>query len=656
MLTSTSPEQPALGPQSPLNKALTKPTVDISPSTPLSRNSPTLERVNRLLSRASRKVTPSTPSTPSIPITPMARLGVASTPRSSRPTPRSPRASRSVEQLAMYRRTSITKSATTPAASTTPASSLDSPRRSQEIHSLCRRIAFKQNVFNLNSRSISNDTMRDFFQDLKERNRVERVRHYQNERKHEREKRWYRLRGIRMPWEIVSQSQARLAKAGPLHLLTELEPSPLGRAPLTRQPTLQDVCLSFKPGEHHDRRGSWHIQAKKARKDEENYRNEKLKWYKNARIALLTDNTSEMLQPGPHAVFVTDLASFSPMNRCNECYSDDCFHQFENAATYRGKFAILARRSANRKAQLKINTRKPSIEFTDWANRGKRWGQLRLQSFLNLGKAARGWEVLKRRRVTTTPTDEKRRSSASIASIDKQSNNSNNDPDLEIDLDQTVLAPNDSTKNRSAKKSNGRISPMDDGTAGNPMDNILVVSPSDSNAICTGAIITIQTIGQVLQNKTLKQLFFMANEAVHHATERNENTTMDVSLASSLEDYLSIDIFCDEAMNIKGVLEYIFLQRYLCINKIVIPDKYQRNGIGSVMMKRIHLLAKWRHKDLLVYAPPKTVPFYVKWGYETRKDIVADDDSVVMVKPVAAPERAESYGFSIGKCNTLLDA
>jgi hypothetical protein len=81
------------------------------------------------------------------------------------------------------------------AASTTPASGLDSPRRSQEIHSLCRRIAFKQNVFNLNSRSISNDTMRDFFQDLKERNRVERVRHYQNERKHEREKRWYRLRG-----------------------------------------------------------------------------------------------------------------------------------------------------------------------------------------------------------------------------------------------------------------------------------------------------------------------------------------------------------------------------------------------------------------------------------------------------------------------------
>lgn len=42
----------------------------------------------------------------------MARLGVASTPRSSRPTPRSPRATRSLDQLAMYRRTSITKSAT----------------------------------------------------------------------------------------------------------------------------------------------------------------------------------------------------------------------------------------------------------------------------------------------------------------------------------------------------------------------------------------------------------------------------------------------------------------------------------------------------------------------------------------------------------------
>jgi hypothetical protein len=51
---------------------------------------------------------------PSIPITPMARLGVAATPRSVRPTPRSPRASRTHEQFAMYRRTSITKAAATP--------------------------------------------------------------------------------------------------------------------------------------------------------------------------------------------------------------------------------------------------------------------------------------------------------------------------------------------------------------------------------------------------------------------------------------------------------------------------------------------------------------------------------------------------------------
>lgn len=62
MLTTTSPEQPALGAQSPLTKALAKPTIDISPSTPLSRNSPTLQSLNRILSRTSRKVTPSTPS------------------------------------------------------------------------------------------------------------------------------------------------------------------------------------------------------------------------------------------------------------------------------------------------------------------------------------------------------------------------------------------------------------------------------------------------------------------------------------------------------------------------------------------------------------------------------------------------------------------
>jgi hypothetical protein len=50
----------------------------------------------------------------------------------------------------------------------------------------------------MSSRAIvngNNETMRDFLQDLKERNREERVRHYQNERKQEREKRWYRLRG-----------------------------------------------------------------------------------------------------------------------------------------------------------------------------------------------------------------------------------------------------------------------------------------------------------------------------------------------------------------------------------------------------------------------------------------------------------------------------
>lgn len=258
--------------------------------------------------------------------------------------------------------------------------------------------------------------------------------------------------------------------------------------------------------------------------------------------------------------------------------------------------------------------------------------------------------------LVTTDTVEKRRSSGNFEKQNQKSNN--DDPDLEIDLDQRVLAPStDSTKQRPPpKKNNGRITPMDDGTAGNPMDSILVVTQTDSNSVCTGAIITIQTIGQVLQNKTLKTLFFMANEAVRTATSSIKANDMDTSLASSLEDYLSIDIFCDEAMNVKGVLEYIFLQRYLCVNKIVIPEKYQRHGVGSIMMKRMILLAKWRHKDLLVYAHPKTVSFYTKWGYETyNNDIVADDESVVMIKRVAAPERAESYGFSIGKCNTLLD-
>jgi hypothetical protein len=99
-----------------------------------------------------------------------------------------------------------------------------------------------------------------------------------------------------MPWELVSASDNRFAQAGPLHLLTDLEPSQQRRSPLARQPTLQDVCLSFKPDEqNNERRGSWHIQARKERKEEETYRHEKLKWYRNARIALLTDNTSEML-------------------------------------------------------------------------------------------------------------------------------------------------------------------------------------------------------------------------------------------------------------------------------------------------------------------------------------------------------------------------
>jgi len=556
----------------------------------------------------------------------------------------------------MLRRTSITKAAT-PAAAATPASVIDSPRRSQEIQSLCRRIAFKQNAFQISSRAINNinnDTMRDLMQDLKERSREERVRNFTYERKQEREKRWYRIRGIRMPCENVSSAADNgSTQAGPLHSLINLAPTAQGRAPLTRQPTLQDVCLSFKPDDqYNERRGSWHIQARKERKEQERYRLEKLKWYKNARIALLTDNTFEMLQPGPNAVFVTDISSFSPINRCNECYSDDCPHQFEKLATYRGKVNILARRSANRKAQLKINTRKPSLEFTEWANRGKRWGHLRLESFFNIGKAARGWEFLKRRQITTHLA-EKRRSSGHF---EKQSQQLNNDLDLEIDLDQTVLlAPSDSSKHRPSKKHNGRITPMEDGTAGNPMDSILVVSQTDSNSVCSGAIITIQTIGQVLQNKALKSIFYMANEAVRNAPKTHKTNT-DTSLAASLDDYLSIDIFCDEAMNVKGVLEYIFLQRYLCIYRIVIPEKYQRHGVGSTMMKRMLLLAKWRHKDLLVYAHPDTVPIYTKWGYEIWNDMEADDESVIMIKRVAAPERAESYGFSLGKCNTLLDS
>lgn len=272
--------------------------------------------------------------------------------------------------------------------------------------------------------------MRDLMQDLKERSREERIRNFTYERKQEREKRWYRIRGsmhqekhrlshifsffsltkyhlsstVRMPCENVSSAADNgSTQAGPLHSLINLAPTAQGRAPLTRQPTLQDVCLSFKPDDqYNERRGSWHIQARKERKEQERYRLEKLKWYKNARIALLTDNTFEMLQPGPNAVFVTDISSFSPINRCNECYSDDCPHQFEKLATYRGKVNILARRCANRKAQLKINTRKPSLEFTEWANRGKRWGHLRLESFFNIGKAARGWEFLKRRQSNTS--------------------------------------------------------------------------------------------------------------------------------------------------------------------------------------------------------------------------------------------------------------
>jgi hypothetical protein len=204
---------------------------------------------------------------------------------------------------------------------------------------------------------------------------------------------------VRMPWELENSANDRSTQAGPLHLIARPDGGSLARSPLTRQPTLQDICLSFKPDDqNYEQRGSWHIQAKKARQEEEKYRQEKLKWYKNARIALLTDNTSEMLQPGPHAVFATDIATFIPFNRCNECYSDDCLHQFEKLASYRGKVNILARRSANRKMQLKINTRKPSLDFADWASRGQRWGQLRLQTFLNQSKVARGWEVLKRRR------------------------------------------------------------------------------------------------------------------------------------------------------------------------------------------------------------------------------------------------------------------
>jgi hypothetical protein len=62
----------------------------------------------------------------------------------------------------------------------------------------------------MSSRAIvngNNETMRDFLQDLKERNREERVRHYQNERKQEREKRWYRLRGSTVFFSIFNDAK-----------------------------------------------------------------------------------------------------------------------------------------------------------------------------------------------------------------------------------------------------------------------------------------------------------------------------------------------------------------------------------------------------------------------------------------------------------------
>lgn len=158
--------------------------------------------------------------------------------------------------------------------------------------------------------------------------------------------------------------------------------------------------------------------------------------------------------------------------------------------------------------------------------------------------------------------------------------------------------------------------PLQDYYVSNPLSKPLLHYAPDP--VLCGGIITLQTEDQVMRDRRLQALFANANNVVKHTFER---VGMHLSLQTALEDFFSIDIFTDTTGVVRAVSEFIFMRKYLYVDKLCVRQDLQKRSIGNMMMQRLILLAQARDKDaILLFALKNSEPFYCKLGFQRTEE------------------------------------
>lgn len=88
---------------------------------------------------------------------------------------------------------------------------------------------------------------------------------------------------------------------------------------------------------------------------------------------------------------------------------------------------------------------------------------------------------------------------------------------------------------------------------------------------------------------------------------------MDLQLGISEDDF-TVDILVD-GDQVLGVVEYIFMRKYLWIECFAISPQYQKQGIGKWFMNYIKSIALHRKKSILLYSLMPVVDFYTNVGF-----------------------------------------
>lgn len=407
------------------------------------------------------------------------------------------------------------------------------------------------------------------------------------------------------------------------------------------------------------RRLSIRAAEKKEKKEKARKIEEKANWYRQSTLAFLADP----LESEPF-VFISHEQNSSNFE------AEDTDAGTEHAVKReRGRLAVLRKLFEMRKGQFKAVRRRTSLEFTRWMERGWKWREERAKKYLEKGKVAREWEVLKRRNcrclfvvaleIMQILSCSCSNCSASLKTVfmfdptNKRINLGNKlnicgeyNPDLDIDSSQRIYPPFDdgslpTTPTGTTVPSPASpypISPFEDQYNCSPFDHVLLVYGPNNDPASSGAFVTVQTEDQVVKDEALHLLYASANILVYQTFQAHG---MNLTLDTALEDYFSIDIFCDQGAQVKGVAEYIFMRRYLYIDKLAVHHEYQRRGIGTIMMLRLLELARWRSKDVLLFALLPVVDFYRRWGFEECPEwpYIEGDAGVILRKKVAAPDR-----------------